>query len=216
MRALAVLSLNIVLLGACAAAPPSPTATALPPTALPTQPPTPTAAPTLPPTATAAPTQPPTHTTAPTRTPAPTSTQTRTPTPAALSRDAAALLGVYVATFSKEYTTKMLADMGQRASDMCEVAGEYSLKLTAGRFELRQAELPGCVVQFPPPPFGDWTVTGDQIEFRFEGFYVGGCSSTAAYTWKFDGKAIRFSVKDDTCLNRVVMFRNLPWIRQAK
>ncbi len=215
-RALAVLSLNILLLSACAAAP-SPTATPPPPpttTTAPTQapPPTATVAPTLPPTATPVPTQPPAPTSAPTRTPMPTLV------PTSLPKEAAALLGVYVATFSKEYTTKLVADSGGRASEVCEIVGEYKLTLTPGRFQLRQGELPGCVVPFPPPPFGNWTVTGDQIEFRFDASSVAGwpCSSTAVYTWKSDGNSIRFSTKDDFCRTRVVMFQNLPWIRQAK
>jgi hypothetical protein len=210
-RLLAVLSLNIVLLGACAATLPSPTATAppptAPPTAAPTQPPAPTIAPTIAPTLTSTPAP-----SAPTRTPAPTAV------PTSLPKEAAALLGVYVTTFSKEYTTKLLADMGQRASDMCNLAGEYRLTLTPGRFQLRQTELPGCIVPYPPPPSGDWTVTGDQIEFRFGPSYVNGwpCSSTTVYTWKLDGNVIRFSVKDDTCFDRIVMFRSLPWIRQDR
>lgn len=196
-RPLVGLSLSMVLLNACAEAPPSPTATAPPPNA-PPGPPTPISVPTQPPT--------------------PTSAPTRTPVPTSLPKDAAALLGVYVATFSKDYTAKMLADMGERASELCEFAGEYRLTLTAGRFQLRQAELPGCVVRYPPPSLGDWTVTGDQIEFRFEAPAVAGwpCSSTAVYIWKSDGNSIRFSTKDDFCRSRVVMFQNLPWIRQAR
>ena len=201
-----VLSLNIALLSACAAAPVSPTATAppptAPPTAAPTQPPAPTIAPTL--TSTPAPTQPPTPTSAPTRTPVPTSSP----------KDVAALLGVYVMTFSKEKMTSLFTDMGLAASSaaVCENAGEYTLTLAVNRWQLRQAALSGCVVQTPNSS-GDWRLVGDQIVMHWDS--VRGCSLDSTYAWKLDGSSLRFTIVDDDCLSRIVMFKSLPWIRQA-
>ena len=209
MRLLAVLSLNIVLLGACAAAPVSPTATAppspLPPTATtaPTQPPPPpTVAPTLPPTL--VPTQPPTPTSAPTRTPIPTSSP----------KDVAALIGVYVMSFSKEKMASLFTDMELAASNIavCENAGEYTLTLAADRWQLRQAALSGCAVQTPSYS-GDWRLVGDQIVMHWDS--VRGCSLDSTYAWKLDSTSLRFTLVDDDCLPRIVIFRSLPWTRQA-
>ena len=207
-RLLAVLSLNIVLLGACAAAPPSPTAT-LP---LPTSPPSPTASPTQPPAPTVAPTQPPTV--APTLPPMPTSAPTKTPQPTSSPKDVAALLGVYVMRFSKEKMASLFTDMGLAASSVavCENAGEYTLTLAAERWQLRQVALSGCVVQTPSYS-GDWRLVGDQILLRWDSFR--GCRLDATYAWKLDGPSLRFTLVDDDCLSRIVMFKSLPWTRQA-
>ena len=207
-RLLAVLSLNIVLLSACAAAPPSPTATA----PLPTAPPAATAAPTQPPPSTIAPTLPPTL--APTQPPTPTSAPTRTPIPTSSPKDVAALLGVYSMTFSREKMASLFTEMGLAASStaVCENAGEYTLTLAAERWQLRQAALSGCVVQTPSFS-GDWRLVGDQVVMHWDS--VRGCSLDTVYSWKLDGTSLRFTLVDDDCLPRIVMFKSLPWIRQA-
>lgn len=207
-RLLAVLSLNIVLLGGCATAPPSPTATA----PLPTAPPAATAAPTQPAPPTVAPTLPPTL--VPTQPPTPTSAPTRTPVPTSSPKDVAALIGVYVMSFSKEKMASLFTDMGLAASSaaVCENAGEYTLTLAAERWQLRQAALSGCVAQTPFYS-GDWRLDGDQIVMHWDS--VRGCSLDSTYAWKLEGQSLRFTLVDDDCLPRIVMFKSLPWTRQA-
>lgn len=124
------------------------------------------------------------------------------------------MLGVYVMTFSKEKMTSLFTDMGLAASSaaVCENAGEYTLTLAVNRWQLRQAALSGCVVQTPNFS-GDWRLVGDQIVMHWES--VRGCSLDSTYAWKLDGSSLRFTLVDDDCLSRIVMFKSLPWIRQA-
>jgi hypothetical protein len=128
-------------------------------------------------------------------------TVTATPNPTALF-----LEGTYTTTISSDD----LAKKGYTPADTCENAGTFTLGLTAARWKFSQVGLPRCVVH-EPFHSGQWNLSGEQIDFTEPGV---GCGESFTYKWEWDGQALKFSVVDDSCRQRIDILTAHPWIKQ--
>lgn len=119
-------------------------------------------------------------------------------------------------TYSYTLTKVELASQNLDGGQLCTRSGTLSLSIKGDRWNMNKSAAPGC---FSGNMWaeGTWKSSGDKAQFhsdraRYQPIESGNCNQDFTYTWSYNGKELRFTPVEDSCVLRVAHFTAYPWV----